>query len=354
MAEGSGDKRRGGPGGRRGGHGGFKKKRLHKRDFGKKGSRPNVWSQDQGGGNRLSSKDQLTGDETYELKPFQLSNESFETYYKGQGFLKEDEWDAFMQVLRTQLPATFRINGSGNFANAIRDKLRAEVESNFAGLVSEGGEVPRGKVVVDGEVKDPMKPLAWYPGGYGWQMQYSRNQIRKLESLERFHDFLKRENEAGNITRQETASMIPPFFLDVTPQSRILDMCAAPGSKTFQLLEMIHAGEGVPTGYVVANDSDAKRCNLLTHQTKRMCSPSLLITNHMGQRFPTLPGGPIFDRILCDVPCSGDGTLRKAPDLWRRWNLSMGMNLHKLQLQIACKAAELLEVGGRLVYSTCR
>ena len=102
MAEGSGDKRRGGPGGRRGGHGGFKKKRLHKRDFGKKGSRPNVWSQDQGGGNRLSSKDQLTGDETYELKPFQLSNESFETYYKGQGFLKEYEWDAFMQVLRTQ------------------------------------------------------------------------------------------------------------------------------------------------------------------------------------------------------------------------------------------------------------
>ena len=51
----------------------------------------------------------------------------------------------------------------------------------------------------------------------------------------------------------------------------MLDTCAAPGSKTFQLLEMLHGGPATATGLVVANDSDVKRCNLLAHQTKRMC-----------------------------------------------------------------------------------
>lgn len=60
-------------------------------------------------------------------------------------------------------------------------------------------------------------------------------------------------------------------------------MCAAPGSKTFQMLEMLHSGSTAATGLVVANDSDAKRCNLLAHQTKRMCSPSMLVSNHEGQ-----------------------------------------------------------------------
>jgi tRNA (cytosine34-C5)-methyltransferase len=57
---------------------------------------------------------------------------------------------------------------------------------------------------------------------------------------------------------------------------QVLDMCAAPGSKTFQLLEMLHAGPAAATGLVVANDSDAKRCNLLAHQVKRMCRCALM------------------------------------------------------------------------------
>ncbi|EFN50527.1 hypothetical protein CHLNCDRAFT_55780, partial [Chlorella variabilis] len=62
------------------------------------------------------------------------------------------------------------------------------------------------------------------------------------------------------------------------------------------------------TGLVVANDADGKRCSLLTHQTKRMCSPALVVTNHEAQAFPLLrnlvPGAQerrvLFDRILCD------------------------------------------------------
>jgi 16S rRNA C967 or C1407 C5-methylase (RsmB/RsmF family) len=167
---------------------------------------------------------------------------------------------------------------------------------------------------------------------------------------------------------------------------QVLDMCAAPGSKTFQLLEMLHNMEGAadgsttPSGFVVANDADAQRCNLLTHQTKRMCSPCLMVTNHNGEQFPRItglqpaPGSAaaaavaveaaaaqlagnaaqqqqqgegevmLFDRILCDVPCSGDGTMRKAPDIWRRWSVNNGNGLHNMQLRIALHAVRLLKV----------
>jgi multisite-specific tRNA:(cytosine-C5)-methyltransferase len=51
--------------------------------------------------------------------------------------------------------------------------------------------------------------------------------------------------------------------------------------------------------------------------------------------------------------CSGDGTLRKAPDLWKRWKPGLGNALHVLQLQVAERAMHLLRVGGTMVYSTC-
>ena len=154
--------------------------------------------------------------------------------------------------------------------------------------------------------------------------------------------------------------MIPPLFLEVKPKHRVMDMCAAPGSKTSQLLEMLHAasGEATPRGVVVANDASLQRANLLTHQCKRSHSPALIVTNHQAQLWPILYDGKKgkklrFDRILADVPCSGDGTLRKSPDLWKKWNASSGVDLHSLQLEIATHALRLLEVGGRLVYSTC-
>lgn len=60
-----------------------------------------------------------------------------------------------------------------------------------------------------------------------------------------------------------------------------------------------------------------------------------------------------FDRILADVPCSGDGTMRKNPDIWTRWSIGQGNSLHGLQYRIIKRGLELLETGGRLVYSTC-
>ncbi|KAJ8676746.1 hypothetical protein QAD02_012533, partial [Eretmocerus hayati] len=114
-------------------------------------------------------------------------------------------------------------------------------------------------------------------------------------------------------------------------------------------------------GFVVANDLDNNRCYMLVHQAKRLNSPNILITNHDSSVMPnfitrTPDGGkqPLkFDKILADVPCSGDGTMRKNPDIWCKWSPANGNNLHGIQFRIAKRGAELLNVGGRMVYSTC-
>jgi len=145
--------------------------------------------------------------------------------------------------------------------------------------------------------------------------------------------------------------MIPPVALDVKPHHSVLDMCAAPGSKTCQILEIVSKFDGCePKGFVVANDSDDKRAYMLVHQLRRLNSPAVFVTSGDAQIFP---GKELFDRVLADVPCSGDGTVRKNPGIWRHWNQGGALSLHNVQLKIACRGAKLLKKGGRLVYSTC-
>lgn len=126
--------------------------------------------------------------------------------------------------------------------------------------------------------------------------------------------------------------MIPPLVLDVKPHHRVIDMCAAPGSKTAQLLEALHdADADLPEGLLIANDSDYKRTHLLIHQSARLPSPALVVTNMDASNYPAirLEGQKLlFDRVLCDVPCSGDGTIRKNLGIWKSWQPSDGNGLH--------------------------
>ena len=151
--------------------------------------------------------------------------------------------------------------------------------------------------------------------------------------------------------------MIPVTFLKVEPHHSVLDLCASPGSKTIQILEYLHA-EPDPTGFVIANDLDVKRAFMLTHQARRFNSPCMFVVNQDARFFPNLKTGSKkmnfkFDRIACDVPCSGDGTLRKNYGLWKRWTEHYGHAHHPMQLDILNRGLELLKQGGRLVYSTC-
>ncbi|RDX80861.1 tRNA (cytosine(34)-C(5))-methyltransferase, partial [Mucuna pruriens] len=340
-------------------------------------SRENVWN------SKRPKSDPSSDNSIPFYTPFETHNPAFQHYYKAnqlmlffstlvsfsltpslsfflfqeQGIVSSQEWEAFEQVLRTPLPAAFRINSTSRFCADIRSQLENDFVHSLQAEVAEGDDT------------EAIIPLPWYPENLAWHSNFSRKQLRKNQTLGRFHEFLKLENEIGNITRQEAVSMVPPLFLDVHSNHFVLDMCAAPGSKTFQLLEILHRSTKVgslPDGMVIANDLDIQRCNLLIHQTKRMCTSNLIVTNHEAQHFPGCllnrnydkmepdqQDQLSFDRVLCDVPCSGDGTLRKAPDLWRKWNTGTGNGLHNLQVLIAMQGVSLLKVGGRMIYSTC-
>jgi multisite-specific tRNA:(cytosine-C5)-methyltransferase len=152
--------------------------------------------------------------------------------------VKAEEWDLFMEILRKPLPAAFRVNSNGQFCDEIisilendfMKSLQAEVNSVFYSLcffcnlkaiyVSLIGFVFQ---AIEGGELEAIKPLPWYPKNLAWHSNFSRKEIRKNQTLERFHEFLKLENEVGNITRQEAVSMVPPLFLDVHPDHFVLD-----------------------------------------------------------------------------------------------------------------------------------
>ncbi|XP_031781807.1 tRNA (cytosine(34)-C(5))-methyltransferase isoform X1 [Nasonia vitripennis] len=286
-------------------------------------------------------------------------NKDFEAYYKTQKIVPEGEWDAFIETMRENLPVAFRITGSKAETKALLEIIKGDF---FKEIVNT--KLPDSQDNQDNQCKE-VKPhcLPFYPENLGWQLQLTRKDIRRSEAFFRLHNFLIAETNSGNISRQEVVSMVPPLVLDVKPWHKVLDMCAAPGSKTAQLIEMIHADEKIPLpeGFVIANDLDNNRCYMLVHQAKRLNSPNILITNHDSSVMPNFTvtqadgskGTLKFDRILADVPCSGDGTMRKNPDIWCKWSPANGNNLHGIQYRIAKRGVELLAVGGKMVYSTC-
>lgn len=254
----------------------------------------------------------------------------------------------------------------------------------------------------DGAKVDAPMPVLWYPDDLAWWMTTPKNIVRRYPPFAAFQKYLVSETSVGNISRQEVVSMIPPLLMDIEPGMTVLDMCAAPGSKAAQLLEMVHFGEegrvrqalreyakedgrevspalnltderrqeidtgdyGRTTGLLIANDSDYKRSHMLIHQLKRLSSPNLIVTNHDATLFPSikLPSTKEhpatnrylkFDRILADVPCSGDGTCRKNPNLWVDWSPANALGLYVTQVRILVRALQMLKAGGRVVYSTC-
>lgn len=281
------------------------------------------------------------------------NNDLFIKYYKHQNICPDEQWDAFMQAITADLPVTFRITGCRSAAK----KLLNIIQNEFFNIYVANKNETNGDDTTT-SLKKPVS-LPWYPNELAWQLELTRKDIRRSEAFYKLHNFLIAETNAGSISRQEAVSMIPPLVLDVKPHHKVLDMCAAPGSKTAQLIEALHADENIPIppGFVVANDVDNNRCYMLVHQAKRLNSPCFIVTNHDSSVLPQFLYNQSeqlkFDRILCDVPCSGDGTLRKNPDIWLKWNQGHALNLHGIQYRIARRGAELLSIGGRLVYSTC-
>lgn len=150
----------------------------------------------------------------------------------------------------------------------------------------------------------------------------------------------------GRFLVQEEGSQLIVELARPAPDSRVLDLCAAPGGKTVGL-----AGYAGPGGFVIASDLRARRVALLAHSLARASAPRVAIVR-LDATAP-LPFGATFDCVLIDAPCSGLGALRRDPDIrWRRTPADLP-TLAATQFDMLCRASETVRPGGRLVYATC-
>ena len=187
-------------------------------------------------------------------------------------------------------------------------------------------------------------PIEWFTGpGGAYQLPWEKSRCPD-EKLKKKIQIL---HATGRITQQESASMMPVQALDIQPGHRVLDLCAAPGSKTTQIAEALN-GEGL----VVASEPNPGRANNLVSNVQRVGHLNIVVTREDGRHFPRVPE-PGFDRILVDAPCTGTGTTRKNTDVWAKWKPHHGEQMARLQVSILSRGALLLKPGGRMVYSTC-
>ena len=328
---------------------------------------------------------------------FQYKNIYFEMFYKhclAPDFKTPEEFTHFLERIKDHLPVSFRINGS--YPNiqkiiSIMDGspfIKQCFDTAAEGLSEEDYEFFKKKYGTDLK-KVNLKKLGWYPQKLVYFLNLSRRGLRKSKGLKKFHKLVQAASECGILVRQEVVSMLPPLFLKLQPDDLVLDMCAAPGSKTSQIMELLNmaakaaqttsgdaeaAGDnilaGTPTGGVIANDMEEKRAYMLAHRVRKINSPAIAVINHEGQFIPTVYNRDntgideetgvgqkkekvYFDKIMVDAPCSGDGAIRKLPNRWRSWTTKDGFALHKVQIALVKRALQLVKVGGRVVYSTC-
>ena len=188
-----------------------------------------------------------------------------------------------------------------------------------------------GRKRLDGQLECLREPIPWARDGYAYDP----------ESRPGKHPY----HEAGLYYLQEPSAMAPATLLSPQPGERVLDLCAAPGGKSLTLAEAMQN-----KGQLVSGEFVPARVPLLQQAFDRCgITCAVAVENDATQHNSDWP---TFDRVLCDVPCSGLGVIAKKPDI-RYKDLDGIENLLAAQQKILQNGADSLAENGRLVYSTC-
>ncbi len=154
-------------------------------------------------------------------------------------------------------------------------------------------------------------------------------------------------HHAGMIYVQEPAAMAPTECIDIEPDWKILDMCAAPGGKSVQLKNKL--GEN---GILVSNEIIPSRCKILTGNIERLglknTVTTCMDTVKLSEMFPNT-----FDLIMVDAPCSGEGMFRKDINAINEWSIENVNKCAARQKEILNNAVLALKNGGYIIYATC-
>jgi NOL1/NOP2/sun family putative RNA methylase len=152
----------------------------------------------------------------------------------------------------------------------------------------------------------------------------------------------------GRIYLQSVSSMIPALVLGPRPGERVLDIAAAPGSKTTQMAALMKN-----RGSIVADDLDPIRAERLSYNIRLQGCTIAEVRVGRGEKIgEEMPGS--FDRALVDAPCSGEGRFVVfEPGSSRAWSRKLVAESLRVQRRLLAGAARALKPGGVLVYSTC-
>ncbi|KAG0434825.1 Multisite-specific tRNA:(cytosine-C(5))-methyltransferase trm4b [Dictyocoela muelleri] len=329
-------------------------------------------------------------------------NTDFINYYKKKLLLADHDFEELINFFKRPLPITFRFTNhplSQRFFNKYQEYFEKVLFFEKTYTIKVMNYINLKQEQKDKEIKDKKD-------------DYNKNPLDEIKmTSQTFPMKLNWFNNAGIIIRQELVSMVPVTLMDISKSDIILDMCASPGSKTTQILELTDS-------LVIANDNNLSRINILRSQTNKIPSPGLVITRYDARYFPDIHldcrkvkelninttdfhidnNKSIeqnnndqksndqnfndqnindqniddqkninrninkeqisfllnldrkilkFDKILCDVPCSGDATYRKNKGNWKQ------QSFFKLQSGILKRASELVKENGLIVYSTC-
>ncbi|KAJ6740872.1 hypothetical protein OIU79_000898 [Salix purpurea] len=133
-----------------GGRGRGSRSRTQRKHF--RDGRENVWKRSKSDSTSSDPNGNSNSENKTHWKPFSTQNSAFDEYYKEQGIVTAEEWDTFIEVLRTPLPAAFRINPSSQFCEDIKSQLENDFMNSLKAETTDGGEV------------EAIRPLPWYPG----------------------------------------------------------------------------------------------------------------------------------------------------------------------------------------------
>ncbi len=234
--------------------------------------------------------------------------------------------ELFVERLQTLLSAEEYASSVQSFCNpkplTIRPNTLRASEQEVLAEVADGGL--------------QTAPIDWCPLCH----LVTKGTIRELQELPSW--------SSGELYIQAASSMLAAYALQVEPKMRVLDMCAAPGSKTSQLAALMNN-----QGMLVANDRSRKRLYRLREILQMQGATNVEVLCGPGERLGQ-SHVDCFDRVLVDAPCSGEGRFRMdRPIRLARWSLQEIRSLAKLQEQLLVAALRCVCVGGMVVYSTC-
>ena len=154
-------------------------------------------------------------------------------------------------------------------------------------------------------------------------------------------------HHAGMVYMQDPGAMASASALDIKPDWWVADLCAAPGGKSSQIAERL--GEG---GFLLSNEYVPKRAKIIVGNLERLGVRNAIVTSLDTAKLKEMYEG-VFDLVIVDAPCSGEGMFRKSEEAVNDWSEENVLQSAKRQAEILNNARGLVKPGGYLIYSTC-